>query len=256
MCDILKYTMKKAGFIMERYPIEDFLGEFSRETYMCDLGTIPYRLHLPESGTENKPIVLFMHGAGERGTDNELPLRAAIEVFVRSNEEVRDAIYILPQCPCDEQWVMTPWNKVSYSVDEVPESWENKVVLRILEKVLSETKADRDRVYVMGISMGGFATWDLIMRHNDIFAAAMPICGGGDPTKASLLKDIPIRTFHGDLDDSVPVEGTREMASALKAVGCDIVYTEFPGVNHWSWDRACSSEGIGAWMFSNRRKSK
>lgn len=241
---------------MERYPIEDFLGEFSRETYTCDLGTIPYRLHVPENGTKNKPVVLFMHGAGERGCDNELPLRAAIDVFVRSNEEVRDAIYILPQCPRDEQWVMTPWSNVSYSVDEVPESWEIKVVLKILEKVLTQTEADRNRVYVMGISMGGYATWDLIMRHGEIFAAAMPICGGADPAKADLVKDIPIKTFHGAIDDSVPVEGTRQMVAAIEEVGGNIGYTEFPDIAHWSWDLACSSEGIGAWMFSQHRCDK
>ena len=246
-----KYTAK-AGHVMERYAVEDILGELSREEYTSSLGTSPYRLFIPEDGGCGKPVVLFMHGAGERGADNELPLRTALEAFVKSNEIVKNAIFIVPQCPTDEQWVMTPWSKVSYSVDEIPESWEIKTVLEILEKVVSENNADRDRIYVMGLSMGGYATWDLIMRHGELFAAAMPICGGADPTKADKVKDIPIRTFHGDIDDSVPVEGTRAMVEAIKALGGNIEYTEYPGLGHGIWDKACSSEGIGDWMFSKR----
>ena len=235
-----------------RYPVEDILGEFSKETYTGAFGTIPYRLYIPASGAKNAPVVLFMHGAGERGTDNELPLRAALEAFTKSNPVVHDAIFIVPQCPEEEQWVMTPWYDVSYSVEKVPESWENKTVLEILEKVVSETGADRDRIYVMGLSMGGFATWDLIMRHGELFAAAMPICGGADPTQAEKVKDIPIQTFHGDIDEAVPVDGTRQMVAALKAVGGNITYTEYPGAGHWTWDMACSTDGIGEWMFSKR----
>lgn len=237
---------------MEKYAIEEILGDFSREEYKGEKGVTPYRLYVPAGGGNGKPIVLFMHGAGERGTDNTLQFRAAIDVFVRSNEEVKDAVYVLPQCPENEQWVMTPWAEGNYSVDEVAESWELQNVVRIIDKVADETAADRDRIYVMGISMGGFATWDLIMRHGELFAAAMPICGGADPSQAEKIKDIPIQTFHGEVDDVVPPSGTREMVSALKAVGANITYTEFPGVNHWSWDAACSTEGIGKWMFSKK----
>lgn len=241
---------------MEKYPIEDFLGEFLKKEYTSEKGTTPYRLFIPDGGGKGKPVVLFMHGAGERGCDNELPLRAAIDVFVTSNEVVRDAIYIVPQCPKDEQWVKTPWNNGNYSVDTVPESWEIENVLKILENVISEYKADRNRIYVMGISMGGFATWDLIMRHGELFAAAMPICGGADPSKAYKVKDIPIRTFHGNCDDTVPVEGTRAMVAAIKELGGKTEYTEFDGVGHWSWDAACSTEGIGDWMFSQQLSSR
>ena len=247
--------------IMDRYEVEDILGEFKFCSHTTEEGTIPYRLHIPENGSAGAPVVLFMHGAGERGEENTLPLRAALDVFAKSNPEVASAVIIVPQCPridphdgvTEEMWVKSAWDRGNYKVDDVPESWEIKVVVDLLKKNIEELHADADRVYVMGLSMGGFATWDLIMRHGDLFAAAMPICGAGDPSKAGLIKDIPIRTFHGEVDDTVPPEGTREMAQVLKEVGAkDFEYIEFPGIGHWSWDLACSYPGIGAWMFSKR----
>jgi len=246
---------------MERYEVEDILGEFEFCEYKGECGTIPYRLHIPEGGAKGAPVVLFMHGAGERGTDNTLPLRAALDVFAKCNPETKSAVFIVPQCPrggtpddpTEHTWIEFPWDLGSYSVDKTPETWELKAVVELLKKNVAELEADADRVYVMGLSMGGFATWDLIMRHGELFAAAMPICGAGDPTKAEQIKDIPIRTFHGDVDDTVPPKGTREMAAALKAAGArDFEYVEFPGIGHWSWDSACSYPGIGAWMFSQR----
>ena len=246
---------------MERYEVEDILGEFAFCEYKGDVAPIPYRLHLPEGGGEGAPVVLFMHGAGERGTDNTLQLRAALDVFAKCNPEVKDAVLIVPQCPLhfppenskEDTWVNYPWYCGNYSVAETEETWELKEVVELLEENLEALHADRDRVYVMGLSMGGFATWDLIMRHGELFAAAMPICGAADPTMAEKIKDIPIRTFHGEIDDVVPPSGTREMAKALTEAGAsDFKYVEFPGIGHWSWDLACSYPDIGKWMFSKR----
>ena len=248
---------------MERYEVEDILGEFDFCEYKNSKGTIPYRIHIPEGGADGAPLVLFMHGAGERGTDNTLQLRAALDVFAKCNPEAATAVIIAPQCPRndppenpeEETWVKYPWHLGCYSTDEIPETWELEAVVELLKQNIKELGVDADRVYVMGLSMGGFATWDLITRHTELFAAAMPICGAGDPSKAEKIKDMPIRTFHGGADDVVPPSGTREMAEALKKAGAaDFEYTEFPGVGHFSWDAACSTPGIGAWMFSQRRK--
>ncbi len=234
--------------------VEKYFEKLVKEEYAGEKGTTPYCLALPKDAEKrNLPIVLFMHGAGERGCDNDTQLRTAIVPYLESAPNVREAIWIIPQCPVDEQWVATPWTKVCYSVDEVPETWEISNVLKILDSVAAKYGADRDRIYVMGISMGGYATWDLIMRHGELFAAAMPICGGSDPTKAELVKDIPIRTFHGDIDEAVPVDGTRRMVEAVKAAGgTKLEYTEYPGLGHFVWDNAVSTEGIGEWMFSQR----
>lgn len=247
---------------MERYEVENTLGEFKFCEYRSERGTIPYRLHIPESGAEGAPLVLFMHGAGERGTDNCLPLRAALDVFAKSNPEVASAVILVPQCPMVEEngdegfWVRSPWGVGNYDATEVEESWELEAVVGLLEKTVAELGVDADRVYVMGLSMGGFATWDLISRHGELFAAAMPICGGADPANAEKIKDIPIRTFHGAVDDIVPPAATREMAEALAPIAADFKYVEFPGVGHFSWDAACSYPGIGAWMFAQNRKNR
>jgi len=250
---------------METYEVEEILGEFKFCEYENKNGKIPYRLHIPEGGSKGAPLLLFMHGAGERGTDNCLQLRAALGVFARCNPDVKEAIVLAPQCPrncppdaeTEETWVKYPWYLGNYSVDETPETWELEAVVELLLENIEKLGADKDRIYVMGLSMGGFATWDLIARHGELFAAAMPICGAGDPSKVEKIKDIPIRTFHGAVDDTVPPTGTREMAEVLKNAGAkDFQYVEFPEIGHWSWDLACSYPGIGAWMFSKRRSDR
>lgn len=249
---------------MERYEVEDTLGEFGFFTYEGTRGTIQYRVHIPEGGSKGAPVILFMHGAGERGDDNCLQLRAALPVFAKCNPEVKSAVIIAPQCPRYEKnnpeeegfWVLSPWGVGNYDATKVEESWELETVVELLKYELKKLEADEDRVYVMGLSMGGFATWDLISRHGELFAAAMPICGGADPANAEKIKDIPIRTFHGDVDESVPVSATRGMAEALSPIAADFKYIEFPGTNHWSWDPACSYPGIGAWMFAQNRKNR
>lgn len=242
---------------MIRYEVENILAPFGAHVFETEEGSIPYRIYVPEGQRENLPVLLFMHGAGERGSENHPQLVTAIAAFAKNNPEAKDSIIIAPQCPADTQWVNTPWYEVDYKVDEIPESWQLKVVMKILDSVVEQYKADRDRLYVMGLSMGGFATWDLLMRHGDVFAAGMPICGGADPSKAQLLKDIPIRTFHGDVDDAVLVQGTRNIYNAIVAAGGKkIEYKEYAGEGHWVWDMACSEPGIGAWLYSNRRSDR
>lgn len=238
---------------MIRYEVENILAPFGEGIFEAEEGSIPYRIYVPENAGENLPVLLFLHGAGERGSENHPQLINALAAFAKNNPEAKDSIIIAPQCPAETQWVNTPWYEINYSVDEVPESWQLKTVVKILDKVAAEYKADRDRIYIMGISMGGFGTWDMLMRHGDIFAAGMPICGGADPSKAELLRDIPIRTFHGDVDDAVLVQGTRNIYNAIiEAGGKKIEYKEYKGEGHWVWDMACSEEGIGAWLYSNK----
>lgn len=242
---------------MIRYEVENILAPFGEGIYEAAEGAIPYRFYVPEGNAEKLPVLLFLHGAGERGSDNHLQLRAALEAFAKNNPEAENSIIIVPQCPAETQWVNTPWYEINYSVDEIEESWQLKTVMKILDKVVCEYKADRDRIYIMGLSMGGFGTWDMLMRHGDVFAAGMPICGGADPSKAPLLTDIPIRTFHGDVDDAVLVQGTRNIYNAIiEAGGKKIEYKEYKGEGHWVWDMACSEKGIGAWLYSHKRSDR
>ena len=218
--------------------------------------TFNYRMYVPEDYDPNKfyPVLILLHGAGERGDDNASQMKNMVAtLFADEDSPIHDAIFLCPQCPADNQWVDTPWADGNYSIDDVPQSNESLAVLEMLSLVRSEYNVDGDRIYLMGISMGGFGTWDLILRNPDLFAAAIPICGGGDPTKVSAIAKMPIRTFHGDADKIVPVDGTRAMVEALLAVGGNIEYEELAGYGHNVWSYAAEKEGLMDWLFMQRK---
>lgn len=218
--------------------------------------TLPYRIYIPEDYDENTeyPLVVFLHGAGERGSDNELQLKNAVQaLFDRDDGLMMNSIVIAPQCPEGEQWVDTPWADGNYSVDAVPESNELAAVVALLSSLGEKYSIDSSRIYAIGVSMGGFGVWDLITRHNDIFAAAVPMCGGGDPSKASLLSETPIYTFHGSADDSVPFEGTYEMVSAIEDEGSrKINFVIYDGEGHGIWEEASAEPDWLAWIFEHK----
>ena len=157
---------------------------------------------------------------------------------------------VCPQCPTDEQWVNTPWENGSYKLNDVPMSESLHAVLELVYFVRESYSVDPARIYVTGLSMGGFGTWDLCMRAPDLFAAAVPMCGGGSPDDADLLARLPIVTVHGDSDTKVPVSGTREMVAALKAIGNGVTYYEMQGYTHNVWDWTMSNLGILTWLYS------
>lgn len=211
-----------------------------------------YRLILPEDYNSNNtyPLILFLHGAGERGSDNTKQLNNCVQNIANS---APNAIIVAPQCTEGNQWVDTPWSNVSYSTDTVAESNELQMVMMLLEKLKKEYSVDKDRIYVSGISMGGFGTWDLITRHPNTFAAAIPVCGGADSSKAEVVKDIPIYTFHGESDWDVPVAGTRAMVEAIKTAGGNkITYTEYAGRGHNIWDDAFATTGLFDNLFKHK----
>jgi len=125
--------------------------------------------------------------------------------------------------------------------------------LEMLAALQSEYSIDPARILITGLSMGGFGTWDAVMRNPTLFAAAMPICGGGDPGKAALLKALPIWAFHGSADDIVPVAATRQMVDALKAVGGSIKYTEYPGGGHNVWGQTYADAEVLRWLIDQHR---
>lgn len=233
---------------------------FKKETYTKNGYTMPFRLYIPKNYDCGVmyPVVIFLHGAGERGTDNELQLKVGIQkIFDNTDSPIYDSIVIAPQCPNDKQWVYAPWANGNYSTAVVGESREIEAVLDILDSIIELYNVDEDRVYVTGLSMGGFGTWDLLMRHGARFAAGIPVCGGGDPDYAKKLRRIPIRTFHGSDDGAVPVTGTRIMyASITKEGGENISYTEFDGCGHNVWDKVYSDEDNITWLFEQSREER
>lgn len=206
--------------------------------------TIPYRLILPEAYDEKYifPMVVFFHGAGERGYDNERQLDNCVQQIA---DNMPKAIILVPQCSHQGQWVDTPWSDGTYSVDEVPESDELMAVMSLVDQIMQDYSVDKNMVYAAGISMGGFAVWDVMVRHNDVFAAGVAVCGAGDPSKGELLKDTPMFVFHGAQDDAVPVTGSTEMVDAIKAAGgTKVQYTEYPDGGHGIWGQVFNLETL------------
>ena len=238
----------------------DIYEAFTEESVEYADGTLLYRQFLPEGYSENYdyPVFLFLHGAGERGDDNALQMKNVVQtLFNDVNSPLYGAIVLCPQCPADKRWVETDWAAGNYDTDEVGESSAMQGIWAMLEKVMDTYAVDGSRLYVMGLSMGGIGTWDLIMRNPGFFAAAAPICGAADPSCAADLVDMPIYTVHGDADGSVPTAGTREMVAAIRDAGGEMIhYEELPGYGHNVWDYAASEaevEGMGLieWLFSH-----
>lgn len=217
---------------------------------------LSYRMYVPYSydSSNDYPVLMLLHGAGERGDNGTYHLTQGFPyMFKDTSNAVFGAIVMAPQCPTDMQWVDTPWSQGSYSVDSVPESRPLGAAMSVLNNIFENYSTDRDRVYVSGISMGGFGTWDCLARHSDIFAAGIPICGAADPSKANVLKDIQIKTYHGTADNIVPARGTKEVYDAIIAAGgTKISYTPIVGGDHFIWDGVYEQAWLSEWLLMQR----
>jgi predicted peptidase len=235
-------------------------NKFLFRTFTGSSGMVlPYRLFVPVNTVpaQARPLVLALHGYGERGNDNDSQLtknKLALVWAIDSNQAKFPSFVVAPQCPAGSgSWVHINFQSVGYVLSKTPESNELKTVMELLDSLGREFKLDADRHYVTGLSMGGFGTWDLLMRHPTKFAAAVPICGGADTSKASLLKSLPIWNFHGGADPVVPVANSRLMIAALQKAGGTPKYTEYAGVGHDSWVRALQEPGLLPWLFAQKR---
>jgi poly(3-hydroxybutyrate) depolymerase len=220
--------------------------------------SMPYRLFVPTGYTADKsyPLVLFLHGAGERGTDNEQQIgaiRGAKLWAEAANQASNPCFVVAPQCPSDKQWVNTNWSNGSYSIDKILVSNELLMVKDIIEKLQTQYNIDASHLFITGLSMGGYGTWDFILRYPDMFKAAIPICGAGDPSKAALIRKMPLRVFHSSDDTVVPVAGSRDMVNALNLFGANNrgnYYTEYTNQGHFSWVNAYNTADLPGWFFS------
>ena len=220
--------------------------------------TLNYRYAAPKAVEAGRkyPLVLLLHGAGERGSNNVAQLfHGATDLLNYMREKGIEGYFIAGQCPEGKQWVDTPWGQYEHRANPTP-SETMALLIELVEKTMREKPVDLDRVYVTGISMGGYGTWDLVQRHPEWFAAAMPCCGGGDPQLAWKIRNVPIWAWHGAVDSVVPVQRTRAMVSALWAVDGNVRYTEIPNCNHGSWFQMYADwDGALAWLFSRDRRS-
>jgi len=243
------YILAKSSY----FPYED---HFMYEIFQGADATLPYRIYVPFNYTPEKeyPLLLNLHGAGLRGNNNQRQLGFIDEAMRNPELEVDDAIIIFPQCPENEKWVDTPWGLGSYSLDNVPESNELKAVMELIGQLRQKYSIDAKRIYAIGFSMGGYGTWNLLMNHPDVFAAGIPMCGAGDPTKTDILKELSIWAVHGALDPTVPVSGSRDMAKALEAAGAaDFHYTEIADAEHDVWNYTYDNAEMFQWLFSRKK---
>ncbi|PHS18386.1 MAG: phospholipase [Blastopirellula sp.] len=204
--------------------------------------SISYWLYLPKdhkADGKKMPLMLFLHGAGERGDDLEKVAKHGPPKIVQTKKDF-PFIVISPQCP-KGVW----WNTA-----------ENLGKLnKLVETIIDQQNVDTSRVYCTGLSMGGYGTWSLVAKYPGLFAAAVPICGGGDPDDAAALAKTPIWAFHGDADSVVPHKRSKEMVDAVNAAKGDVQLTSYPGVNHDSWTKTYNNAEVYKWLLSHTKKN-
>jgi predicted peptidase len=219
-------------------------------------GSLPYRLLRPDpyDAKTSYPLVIFLHGSGERGTDNEKQIVHGVAEFAKDeNRRKYPCFLVAPQCPEGKRWVEVDWGAESHSMPAEPSDPE-ALLLELIAALPKEFKIDGKRIYVTGLSMGGFGVWDLISRRPELFAAAVAVCGGGDETQAAKIAHIPIWAFHGAKDDVVKVARSRNMTEAIKKAGGRPKYTEYPEEGHASWVPAYRDAEMMQWLFEQKRK--
>jgi predicted peptidase len=220
-------------------PADEPKTGFIDATYKDGDKEVKYVLFVPADykGDKEYPVILFLHGAGEKGSDGKKQARGGLAPAIRRDKSF-PFIAIFPQAE-------NTWRAGSADA---------KRALAILDQVMKEYKTDPKRVYLTGLSMGGFGTWSIAAATPERWAAIVPICGGGSPATAEKIKDIPCWCFHGDADPTVKVESSRAMIEALKKAGAEPKYTEYPGVGHNSWDKAYATKELYDWLLMQKRK--
>lgn len=238
---------------------------FSAETYRDDSGnSLKYRLLKPLNydSTKKYPLVLFLHGSGERGSDNKSQLKWGVWHF--ATPEMREkypAFIVAPQVPENSFWspIDVIYDNTSSYTAPMPQKplKPMRLTMNLLDQLQKRFPIDPKRLYVTGISMGGFGTFDLIERHPNKFAAAVPISGGGDISKAFFLKNMPIWVFHGLKDKLVNPKFSRHMVSAIRIAGGKPGYTEYPDEGHTgAWVHAYKNSHLYEWLFSKSLDSR
>ena len=229
---------------------------FSLNKYIDKGDTLNYRQLYPDSDTMRKyPLVIFLHGSGERGSDNEAQLKWGVMNFATDqNMMLHPALVIAPQCP--EKMCWSNFSREKNSTEMHLQSTPTKpmeLLIGLIHQLIKTMPVDSNRIYITGLSMGGYGTYDAIERYPNLFAAAVPVCGGGDVSKATSIAQIPIWIVHGAEDPAVNPLYSLDMLHALTKAGAHPGFTQYPEVGHFSWLGAYSDPLIMEWLFRQNK---
>lgn len=236
-------------------------AQFEPASYMINGTTLPYQIMYPKDydSSQQYPLLVFLHGSGERGDDNLKQLTHGKEFLINNFQTEYPAIVIVPQCPTTCYWVnieeniFRDKNSFSFGVSDKPTP-PMETLVYLINYWIRSGKIDKKQIYVGGLSMGGMGTYELLWRMPNTFAAAFPICGGGDLKKiVENSKKTALWIFHGADDDVVPVKYSQDIYSALTKAKKEVKYTEYPNVNHDSWNNALAEEKLVPWLFKHRK---
>lgn len=244
----IAFLIASIAFVIEVRAEEPFLAR----TYTNNAGaTLPYRLLTPTNynATRSYPVILYLHGAAGRGSDNLKPLdwgpRLIAEALKRGRHEF---FLIVPQCSRSETW-----SNIAPGDQPLPGKSLQLALELLTNSLAKEFNLDPARRYLTGVSMGGHATWALLCQETGLFAAAVPVCAGGDARRVTdRIAKVPVWVFHSDDDHLVPVQHARDFVKAWRAHGGEVRYTEYTGVKHSSWKRAYVEPAMFDWLFEKR----
>ncbi|QDT35208.1 putative hydrolase [Thalassoglobus polymorphus] len=249
-------TIGLSSYVRSAEKETDLVKRFESKTFSAsndlDLG---YRMLSPKKVESGKkyPLVLFLHGAGERGDDNKKQLVHVAQELATDEMQARHSCFVIaPQAPNETRWVEVDWGLDAHKMPKTP-SVPMAATFELLEQLKKDLPVDVDRIYICGLSMGGYGTWDAVQRHPELFAGAISICGGGDPAYAEQIANVPVWAFHGDADTAVKVHRSREMVNAVRKAGGEAIYTEYAGVGHNSWAVTAANRLVWDWLFAQKK---
>ncbi|MGL4997814.1 MAG: dienelactone hydrolase family protein [Cetobacterium sp.] len=232
-------------------------GEWNKNNFKYNKFNLPYQLFKPNTIKENIPLVIYLHGSGEAGVDNEKQMYSGTNIgpqYFASEEiqKIQNAYILAPQTTPEIRWASTGIAEYDFKTTAVTSSMN--VLLQLIENLEKDLKIDSKRIYIAGLSRGGQGVWNAAMNKPEKFAAIVPIAGSGSPKDIDLIKNIPAWVFHGNADDITPIEVSQNMVNALKEKNSNVKFTVVENGNHESaWLEAHKNSELWKWMISNKK---
>jgi predicted peptidase len=256
----MKYLLTTLAMIfMAQCPSPNKERTFEKKTFNSISGQeLPYRILFPDNYNhrESYPLIVFLHGSGERGNDNEAQLTHIAPSFLTDNfQEKYPSIILFPQCASEDTWAEVDVQENVWQVKDSEKATPSmESLIELIDQIIQEHGVAKTQIYIAGLSMGGFGTYDILSRRPDLFAAGISICGGGNKRYVYKYDDVSMWVFHGAKDPVVPVFLSQEMAESFGARQMDYKYTEYPEGAHDVWNQAWAEPDLLPWLFSKKKQ--